>query len=296
MRGLFVRFASAALCATALAGCSTLTPDTDHSNLATERADRAPANALDVAASVHQAQALRTQGDLDGATRILSQLMLAAPDDPRVVSEYGKLLVEQGHTGDAVQFLNRAIQLQPSDWTYYSALGVAYDQMGDRNNAKLAYERALILKPNEPAVLNNFAMSRMLAGDTATARVLMARAQASGSTDPKIAANLELLNKMASAPVVAPHTAAASTAPAEKPAKAHPAAPSTAAAGATPSERVAKAAPQPITNGKPVVMQQVPVDPLAGPVKTTKTAKADKTKPAKDQIPALRMAADASKP
>ena len=163
MRGLFVRFASAALCATALTGCSMLSGETDHSNLATERLDRALPNTFDVSASVQQAQALRGQGDLDGATRILSQLMLAAPDDPRVVGEYGKLLVQQGRTGDAVQFLNRAIQLQPSDWSYYSALGVAYDQKGDRSNAKLAYERALTLQPNEAAVLNNYAMSRMLA-------------------------------------------------------------------------------------------------------------------------------------
>jgi Flp pilus assembly protein TadD len=284
MRGLFVRFVSVALCATALTGCSALSPDTDHTNLATERLDRTTAGAVDVTTSVHQAQALRAQGDLDGATRILSQLMLAAPDDFRVVGEYGKLLVQQGHTGDAVQFLNRAIQLQPSDWTYYSALGVAYDQMGDRSNAKLAYERALTLKPNEPAVLNNYAMSRMLAGDTATARVLMTRAQASGSTDPKIAANLDLLNKMASAP--APVAAVT-----------HPTAPKPATASTAPSDKAAKAAPRPLTNGTAVVMQQVPVDPNAGPVKGTKTAKADKKpKSDKDQIPALRMTADASKP
>src|SRR5262249_32617396 len=146
-------------------------------------------------------------------------------------------------------------------------------------DAKLAYERALTLKPNEPAVLNNYAMSRMLAGDTATARSLMERAQASGSTDPKIAANLQMLNNMARHAAPAPHAdATARNAPSRKP---------------------AKAAPQPLTSGTPVVMQAVPADPLAGPVKgkATKTAKADKkAKPSKDQPPTLRMAADAGKP
>jgi Flp pilus assembly protein TadD len=271
----------AALCATALAGCSALDPDKDRTNLTVDRADTTSPSALDVATSVKQAQDLRTSGDLDGATRILSQLMLVMPDDPRVVGEYGKLLVQQGRTADAVQFLNRAIQLQPSDWTYFSALGVAYDQIGDRADAKLAYEHALSLKPNEPAVLNNYAMSRMLAGDTVTARALMVRAQAGGSTDPKIAANLEMLNNMARtpAPAAIPEPRAASNEPSGKP---------------------AKAAPQPLTAGTPVVMQAVPSDPLAGPVKGTKaskTAKADKKpKPAKDQIPSLRMTADAAKP
>ncbi len=87
--------------------------------------------AADIDGGVRQAQLLRTSGDLDGATRILSQLMLAAPDDPRVVGEYGKLLVQEKASADAVQFLRRAIELQPNDWTLYSALGVAYDQQSD---------------------------------------------------------------------------------------------------------------------------------------------------------------------
>ncbi|HUO89355.1 MAG TPA: tetratricopeptide repeat protein [Rhizomicrobium sp.] len=282
MRGLYVRFVSVALCATAVTGCSALSGDNDRSNLASETPAETSTAPLDIASSVQQAQDLRTKGDLNGAMRILSQLMLAAPDDSRIVGEYGKLLVQQGRIGDAVQFLNRAIQLQPSDWTYYSALGVAYDQMGDRSDARLAYEHALTLKPNEPAVLNNYAMSRMLAGDTAAARALMARAQATGSTDPKIAANLELLNHMPNPAAPAPTAARAPTAPA-----------------AAPTARTAKAAPQPLAGGAHVVMQAVPADPLAGPVhgKPVKTAKVDKkAKPAKDQIPALRMTADAGKP
>jgi hypothetical protein len=291
--------------------------------------------ATDMAAAVRQAQMLRTSGDLEGATRILSQLMLGAPDDPRVVGEYGKLLVQEGHSGDAVQFLRRAIELQPSDWTLYSALGVAYDQQTDPANAKMAYERALGLKPGEAAVLNNFAMSRMLAGDRVAARTLMMQAQASGSTDPKIAQNLALLDSTTpamAAPVALPPSAVA-TLP-HKPVVASNGFPPLPAA---PTPAAAHGAPLPITHGAgQVVMQEVPVDPLAGPVarnahnakppklaKTGKPAKlalagkppakakpAPRTvaantppKPAKtakpsahDHIPALRMTADASKP
>ncbi len=336
MRGSLVRFLGMALCASALTGCGMLgvggddavTPPNAHNSAGMPVA-------TDMAAAVHQAQVLRTTGDLEGATRILSQLMLGAPDDPRVVGEYGKLLVQEGHSGDAVQFLRRAIELQPSDWTLYSALGVAYDQQTDPANAKMAYERALGLKPGEPAVLNNFAMSRMLAGDRVAARTLMMQAQASGSTDPKIARNLALLDGSTPAmagPVALPPSAVAALP--RKPLVASNGFPPLPAAAPTPT--AAHGAPLPITHGAgQVVMQEVPIDPLAGPVgrsahnakppklaKTGKPAKLAKAgtppakakparnvaantppKPAKtakpnahDHIPALRMTADASKP
>ncbi len=79
--------------------------------------------APDLDVSVRQAQTLRLSGDVAGATRIMSQLMLVYPDDARVVGEYGKLLVQEKASADAVAFLRRAIELQPNDWTTYSALG-----------------------------------------------------------------------------------------------------------------------------------------------------------------------------
>jgi len=76
---------------------------------------------LDVA--LRQAQAQRSAGDLAGALRILSQLVLVVPDDPRVVGEYGKTLTAQGRSDDALAFLERAIALKP-DWSLYSAQGI----------------------------------------------------------------------------------------------------------------------------------------------------------------------------
>jgi Flp pilus assembly protein TadD len=314
MYRLAVQIAALALGASALGGCSMFGDDSASADGAkpVPVADTSPM-APDIDSNVHQAQLLRGSGDVMGATRIMSQLMLVYPDDPRVVGEYGKLLVQEKASADAVQFLRRAIELQPNDWSLYSALGVALDQQSQSNDAKLAYDRALALKPNEPAVLNNYAMSRMLAGDPAGARTLLLRAQASGSTDPKIASNLALLNR--NSPVA--------------PAAVMQAAPPTAVAAVTaprkPVTRTAMAPvvvggePRPLMHGNSqVVMQDVPFDPLAGPVakhtsKPTKTAKAAKaakpvprvaaaaTKPTAkklkpaDQIPALRMTADAGK-
>jgi len=265
--------------------------------------------ASDIDAQVRNAQALRAQGDYAGATKILAQLTLVAPDNPNVVGEYGKALVQLGRPHDALDFLNRAVQLQPSDWTLYSAMGVAYDQDGDYSKAKGAYQQALALRPGNPGVLNNYALSRMQAGDLATAHQLLTQASAGGA-DPKIASNMALLASLT--------PAQAAAAPAK----------------AAPASSVAKNTLPPVNNGS-VVMQQVPVDSKAGPVNVaskpatskvatsaprpivketaaavaqatpakapaksapTKIAKEDPKKSAKDKTPSLRMTADAASP
>ncbi len=288
MQTTLFRVAALALGTSALSACSMMTGGDKVAAAAPRPAETsAVAIAADVTSVIHQAQDLRAKGDLDGEMHIISQLMLAQPDDPRVVGEYGKLLVQQGRSNDAVAFLHRAVELAPSDWTYYSALGVAYDQLADPANAKLAYERALALKPGEAAILNNYGMSRMLAGDAVGARALMLQAKASGSTDPKIESNLALLESTApvkpapvtasiapatqvtpvsvAKPVVVSHAATPVVSRVPTPVVTKPIAPVTTATAAAPS--TANAAPTRIThNGVSVVMQAVPVDPKAGPV------------------------------
>ncbi len=53
----------------------------------------------DVDSGVRQAQLARLAGHYDEAIHTLSQLMLVAADDPRVVGEYGKTLVDKGRAG-----------------------------------------------------------------------------------------------------------------------------------------------------------------------------------------------------
>ena len=264
------------LCGTALTGCASDKPSTlgvpkntaAAANAATPVSD-APALPTDIESNVRQAQAQRLTGHYDEAIHTLSQLMLVASDDPRVVGEYGKTLTEKGRAQDAVQFLTRATELQPTEWSFYSALGVAYDQVGDQAAARTAYEHALRLKPNDPSVLNNYALSRMLANDPVMARQLIARAQAAGgASDPKIARNIELVNKLAAdAPVpvaaaepkAAPVVAATVPVSAPVPVSSSPLPPAAASARNMPAPQ-SKAQPAP-----KVVMQ---ADPLAGPAKT----------------------------
>ena len=229
--------------------------------------------------SIREAQMLRLAGQYPEAVKHLSQLMLLASDDPRVVSEYGKTLASMGRASDAVNFLTRAQQLQPGDWTIYSALGVAYDQIGDQANAKDNYEHALSIKPEEASVLSNYALSRMLAKDPDNARKLAARAEAAGGMgDVKIVRNIAMIRELApEAPVPAPVAMAPQPAPVSQPQPAKPAA-------------VAHTT-EPHDNR--VVMQRVPADPQAGPV-ARQAAVNDATHAPRSLQP--QVAADASRP
>jgi len=306
------RLTTVFLCGVALAGCAATAPPKQAVEAAKEKAAVADNLPTDLEGGIRQAQLLRAAGKYDEAIHILSQLMLAASDDPRVVAEYGKALAQDGRAQEATEFLNRAIELSNNDWTLYSALGVSYDQLGNQASAKVAYEHALALKPDEASVLNNYALSRMLASDTDGAKILMARAQAAGgASDSKIAANIALVNKLAPtntttiaaapppAAIVAQNTPRPSQ-PQVVPAQPIPA-PTPVASAPLPAAQapttMAQNAPHPLVPPQPqsnhqpqqsggVVMQNVPVDPLAGPVKVA----SHKLKPAPNAKPASQTA------
>ena len=295
------------LCGTALAGCASDNAGSALGNLGHHKnvaSDSAPVP-TDVESGVRQAQLAREAGRYDDAIHTLSQMMLVASDDPRVVSEYGKALAERGRAAEAVQFLTRATELQPRDWTLYSAMGVAYDEEGDQNSARRSYDHALSLKPGDPSILNNYALSRMMANDPAMARQLIASAaSAGGASDPKIARNIELVNSLAAIPQPAPIAALPKSEPAPAPVAAvhKPAAAQVAAREPLPAVTAAPKALQPAVPPLPaapqVVMQPVSAD-AAKPAKTqAKPAKPDEksvqsadAKPAKDTIPDLRQTA-----
>jgi hypothetical protein len=169
---------------------------------------------------------------------------------------------------------------------------VAYDEIGNQKQAQVNYEHALALKPGEPSVLNNYALSRMLAQDPAMARNLADRAELANASakDEKIARNISMIRSMAPVasegvavntpapgtivpPVTAPiaHAAVATaTLPPAKPAQ--PLSPVTkpVAAASAPQAQPQKAQTANLV-APGVVMQRVPVDPLAGPVKPKET-------------------------
>ena len=286
MNRLLARTSIVALCA----AWSLAVPQTVLADDAAPMADTASAMPTTLEGQIQRAKSLRAQGDVTEAQRSLAQLMLVAPDDARVVGEYGKTLVQQGDGKDAVSFLTRAVQLNGSDWTLYSALGIAYDQMGDRNNARKSYDRALAMKPGDTAVLNNYAMSRMLAGDYDGAVQMFTQIQSNGGDNPKIAANLAHAQELKSAHEVK------NSAPAQtKPAKID------ITAAQTASAPVVKALPPVAVAAKwdpaTTVMQKVPVDPLAGPTgkaRAVATTPPHALTPTKTAVAALQPRIDPS--
>jgi Flp pilus assembly protein TadD len=315
--------AASALCLIWTAGCATTSepaakPAATAANPVSLQ-ENSPSNAAafggnlpgTIDGEISRAEKLRRDGNYDEAVRSLAQIMLIAPDNARVIGEYGKTLEQQGRAKEALAFLTRALALQPNDWKLYSDLGIAYDQLDNHASARTAYERALAIRPLEPSVLNNYAVSRMLAGDYPSAQRLFTEASAQGARNPKIALNLQKLAALephapaAEAPapvaVATPRHAEAIVKAADL--KPVPVAAAT-KAGAQPktvsNARFATAAPKSL--GAQVVMERVPVDPLAGPVRekhgTPKLAKAGAPKassaPAKPAAPtpSLRTAAD----
>ena len=175
----------------------------------------ANANPADLATEIENvirdAQAARKAGDLAGAAKMLSQLVLVAPDDARVLGEYGKTLALEGRSDDALAFLERAIQLQPGDWTFFSAQGIAYDRKGQYEAAQTSYRSALRLKPGEPTVLNNDALSHLQAGDLDGAEKLLLEVSPSAPDYSRVAENLALVESLKAAQEV--KNAAAGVAP-----------------------------------------------------------------------------------
>lgn len=288
MARIIPSLAAVLLCSTALAGCSTLEslnpfgasdPVADRVALEKQVQGNSVPNEFtgvvpgDLNSGVRVAHELRLAGKYDEASRVLSQLMLVASDDPRVVAEYGKTLLQRGRLEDAAQFLTRATQLQSGDWTTWSALGVAYDQMGNQASAKYAYDHAVALAPNEASVLSNYALSRLLANDVAGARTLAARAaSAGGAVDPKIARNIAMIE--ATSPQPAPQASAAPAPQIVASAPPVPVTPVQVAPVLPPAPKPVAAAPQPISTPtaqvvaetpKPAAASPTPVKPVAAP-------------------------------
>ena len=253
-----------------------------------------PSATSDLETAVRSAQAARRSGDLTGATRILSQLVLLAPDDARVVGEYGKTLAAQGRSDDAIAFLERATQIDPADWSLYSAEGVAYDQKGNYQAAQNLYGRALMLKPGEPSVLNNAALSHMQAGDLDGAEKLLRQATPGTPEFPRITENLALVQSLkaaqASKPVAeatpAPASAAAAPPPTQMASLTPPPAVSVTPPVASPAQTASVTPPQVAETVKPAAAPaaQAPVASAeTTPVKPPVVSQAPATETAKSE-------------
>ena len=264
-------------------------------------APKVTAAVSDLESAIAVAQTQRRMGDFDGATRTLGQLVLIAPDDPRVLSEYGKTLLDKGATDDALAFLRRATELKPTDWTLFSAQGVAYAQKGMFAAADAAFKHALQMKPGDATILNNHAMARLQAGDIAGAEALLAEAARAGGEHPRIGQNLAMVQRLKSAAleaeangVAAPHVAFQPTQAAVVRAPAAAEAPAVASAEQETATGVSL--PQPVTQSTLPAPALATSSVAAALPASTSTAKAAAKPPAAKQADAKAPAGAAPKP
>src|SRR5882724_11789646 len=208
MNHVNVRLGALAALSAMLLGCASAPPLNDDARVFSDTRPKGKADAsvtsrplgapTNIDGAIRQAQAQRRSGDFSNAVHTLSQLVLLAPDDGRVLGEYGKTLIAVGRSDDALAFLERAVELQPKDWSLFSAQGVAYDQKGEFLAAQAAYGRALLLKPGDPTVLSNAALSHVQTGDLDGAEALLMQASPSSAEFPRIASNLALVRSLKS--------------------------------------------------------------------------------------------------
>lgn len=209
------RIALVAAGALALAGCSgTATLATDASGQAPASfAAAAPdtqdyvggaaywgakyeANREDIGAALNFARNLRMMGGARQAVAVLKDVVMKAPDDARVLAEYGKALTAAGRAKDALPFLSRSAQMKGDDWTTLSAYGVALDQTGNHVQAREIYQAALTLSPGNPIVESNMAMSMMLDGRIQQAEVTFRRLVARPDATAQMRQNLAMVEAL----------------------------------------------------------------------------------------------------
>jgi hypothetical protein len=89
--------------------------------------------------------------------RVLSQLVLIAPDDDACSPNTARRLLGSGAATMRSAFLGARRAIGARDWSLYFGTRVAYDQKGNYPAAQSYYDRALALKPGDAGVLNNAA-------------------------------------------------------------------------------------------------------------------------------------------
>lgn len=129
------------------------------------------------------------------ALQVVSTVADANPNDMKLASYYGKILIQSGEFADGEKQIRKVIAAGKADWRDFSALGTALDQQGRHDEARRMYETALAGRPNEISVLNNLGMSYALQGDLKNAEATLQRtADIPGSkANPQVRQNLALV-------------------------------------------------------------------------------------------------------
>jgi len=91
------------------------------------------------------------------ALELLSSARLAAPYDPAIAAETGKILLSEGQADGALEEFGRALALNPTNAQYMNNRGVALQALGQIEAARADFLRALAFDPNLNEARENLA-------------------------------------------------------------------------------------------------------------------------------------------
>lgn len=126
----------------------------------TERAKGPLGEALKIdsrseAAHVALALVFQQEGETKSAEQHFRSALASAPNNARILNNYGAFLMEQKRYGEALEYFQKA-----SEDTFYSErsrvfenLGLAYRRLDRTEDAKVHFERALRLNSRQPMAL-----------------------------------------------------------------------------------------------------------------------------------------------
>ena len=110
------------------------------------------------ASRLSKAASLIQQGNLTGATEILSNEVRARPNDVDALVMLGSALSLVPRRSEAVETLLRAIELSPDEAWVHEAAGAAFVRLGEQDAALQVFERAVALDSGLGAAHLNIAL------------------------------------------------------------------------------------------------------------------------------------------
>lgn len=125
-----------------------------------------------ISAQAGRAEALRSAGDVEGATAVLVDLAVRFPENPDVLNALGDVYRGQERYAEARAAYDRAIDSLPQEtaasWIVYYTRGICNERLGDWDLANADFRHALELSPGQPWVLNYLGYSLVEKGESLT--------------------------------------------------------------------------------------------------------------------------------
>lgn len=132
--------------------------------------------------------ALDQAGDWPAARAAFDKALLAAPDEPGILNQFGYSLLERREDlAFATQMIAKANRLQPDNAAIIDSLGWAFHLRGRTAEAIVLLERAVTMRQDEPAIGEHLGDAYWAAGRKVEARYAWTAAMTASADDAEIA-------------------------------------------------------------------------------------------------------------